>query len=60
MITFKILFSQINPSEHEDELMEFIKKLCESEYCPQKKSAINIIPSVYKYVSKDNRKYFNE
>ena len=56
MLTFKILLSQINPTEHENDLMEFIKKFGESEYCSQKKSAINIIPQLYKHVSKDNKK----
>ena len=56
MITFKIVFSQINPTEHENDLMEFVKKFGESEYCSQKKSAINIISQLYKYVSNDNKK----
>lgn len=55
MLTFKILFSQINPCEHEIELMEFLRKFGESEYCSQKKSAINIIPLVYRHFSRDNK-----
>ena len=60
MITFKFLFTQITPSEHENDLMEFIRKFCESEYCSQKKSAINIIPLLYKHFSKDKKKYLTE
>lgn len=60
MLTFKILFSQINPTEHEGELMEFVKKFGDSEYCSQKKSAINIIPLFYKHVNKENKTYLIE
>ena len=60
MLTFKILFSQINPSEHESELMEFIRKFSDSEYCSHKKSAINIIPLLFKHVTKDNKRNLSE
>jgi len=60
MLTFKILFSQINPSEHESELMEFIRKFSDSEYYSQKKSAINIIPLLFKHVTKDNKRNLSE
>ena len=60
MNSFKFLFSQINPADHESDLMEFVKKFGESEYCSQKKSAINIIALLYKHVSKENKKYLTE
>ncbi len=47
---------QINPSELEQELMDLITRLAESEYSPQKQSAINLIPVIFKNVSKENKK----
>jgi hypothetical protein len=55
LLTFKILFSQINPAEHESELIEFVKKFGDSEYCSQKKSAINLTTLLFKHLSKDNK-----
>jgi hypothetical protein len=60
MISFKILLSQINPGDLEKELMELLSRLAESDYSPQKQSAINMIPFIFKYVSKENKKILHE
>jgi hypothetical protein len=35
--------------------MEFVKKFGDSEYCSQKKSAINLTTLLFKHLSKDNK-----
>jgi hypothetical protein len=50
------LLLQINPGELENELMDLLNRFAESDYASQKQSAINLIPVIYKYVSRENKK----
>lgn len=60
MISFKFLLSQINPGDLENELMELLSRLAESDYSPQKQSAINLIPLIFRHVSKENKRNLHE
>ena len=55
LITFKIILSQINPSDLETEIMDLINRLSSSEYIHQKQTAIPIIPLVLKGFNNNNR-----
>lgn len=54
------MLSQINPIDLEQELMDLVTRLAENDYSPQKQSAINLIPVLYKYVSKESKKILLE
>lgn len=55
LITFKTILSQINPVEHETELIEMVNRLANSEYSNQKQSAIHLIPAIYKFLNTSNK-----
>lgn len=40
--------------------MDFINRFADSDYSSQKQSAINLIPVIYKNVSKENKKVLVE
>lgn len=54
------MLSQINPIDLEQELMDLVTRLAENDYSPQKQSAINLIPVLYKNVSKESKKILLE
>jgi hypothetical protein len=55
LISFKIILSQVNPSEFENDLVEMLTRLALSDYANQKLSAINLIPSIFNSLSTSNR-----
>jgi hypothetical protein len=55
LISYKAILSQINPTDIESELIDLIVKLSTSEYMNQRSSAINLIPSIYKFLNPISR-----
>lgn len=55
LITFKIILSLVNPSDYENDLVDLITRLANSEYANQRQSAINLISPVYKFLNSTNK-----
>jgi hypothetical protein len=56
LISFKFILSQINPAEYEVQLMELTKKLSRGDYPHHKTSSLNLIPSIFPFITSENKK----
>jgi hypothetical protein len=53
--SYKLILLQINPSDIEGEIIDLINRLLAKEYATHKIPAIDLIPTIYSYLSQSNK-----